>query len=138
VFIIIIIIIIIISFMPGIYTYIPETNYVPREYSVAAILLLLLMVLISLVSVFIIIIIIIIIITGSRQAQSLYSLRRATKHSHFTYSKIVPFPSQAHRPCGSSILVSKRMKMTVHLHLVTRFRMLGCLPHLPHTSWRSC
>jgi len=34
-----IIIIIIISFMQGIYTYIPETNYVPREYSVAAILL---------------------------------------------------------------------------------------------------
>ena len=37
--------------MHGIYTYIPETNYVPREYSVAAILLLLFMVLISLVSV---------------------------------------------------------------------------------------
>ena len=37
------------SFMQGIYTYIPETNYVPREYSVAAILLLLFMVLISLV-----------------------------------------------------------------------------------------
>ena len=37
--------------MEGIYTYIPETNYVPREYSVAAILLLLFMVLISLVSV---------------------------------------------------------------------------------------
>ena len=36
--------------MQGIYTYIPETNYVPREYSVAAILLLF-MVLISLVSV---------------------------------------------------------------------------------------
>ena len=34
-----------------IYTYIPEPNYVPREYSVAAILLLLFMVLISLVSV---------------------------------------------------------------------------------------
>ena len=32
-------------------TYIPETNYVPREYSVAAILLLLFMVLISLVPV---------------------------------------------------------------------------------------
>jgi len=30
---IIIIIIIIISFMQGIYTYIPETNHVPREYS---------------------------------------------------------------------------------------------------------
>jgi len=37
--------------MQGIYTYIPETNYVPREYSVAAILLYLFMVLISLVSV---------------------------------------------------------------------------------------
>ena len=48
---IIIIIIIIISFMHGIYTYIPETNSVPRQYSVAAILLLLFMVLISLVSV---------------------------------------------------------------------------------------
>ena len=46
-----IIIIIIISFMQGIYTYTPETNYVPGEYSVAAILLLLFMVLISLVSV---------------------------------------------------------------------------------------
>jgi len=41
-------IIIIISFMQGIYTYIPETNYVLREYSVATILLLLFMVLISL------------------------------------------------------------------------------------------
>ena len=49
--IIIIIVNIIISFMQGIYTYTPETNYVPREYSVAAILLLLFMVLISLVSV---------------------------------------------------------------------------------------
>ena len=48
---IIIIIIIIISFLQGIYTYIPQTNYVRREYSVAAILLLLFMVLISLVSV---------------------------------------------------------------------------------------
>jgi len=37
--------------MQGIYTYIPETNCVPREYSVAAILLLLFMVLISLVPV---------------------------------------------------------------------------------------
>ena len=37
--------------MQGIYTYIPETNYVPREYRVAAILLLLFMVLKSLVSV---------------------------------------------------------------------------------------
>ena len=36
--------------MQGIYTYIPETNYVRREYSVAAILLLPFMVLISLVS----------------------------------------------------------------------------------------
>jgi len=44
--IIITIIIIIISFMQGIYNYIPETNYVPREYSVAAILFLLFVVLI--------------------------------------------------------------------------------------------
>ena len=49
--IIIITIIMFISFTHGIYTYIPETNYVPREYSVAAILLLLFMVLISLVPV---------------------------------------------------------------------------------------
>jgi len=48
--IIIIIIVVIIYFMQGIYTYIPETNYVPKEYSVATILLLLFMVLISLVS----------------------------------------------------------------------------------------
>jgi len=42
-FIIIIIIIIIIilgiSFMQGTYTYIPETNYVPREHRVATILM---------------------------------------------------------------------------------------------------
>ena len=37
--------------MQGICTHIPETNYVPREYSVAAILLFLFMVLISLVPV---------------------------------------------------------------------------------------
>ena len=37
--------------MRGIYTYIPETIYVPKEYSVAAILLLVFMVLITLVSV---------------------------------------------------------------------------------------
>ena len=37
--------------MQGIYTYIPEKNYVPREQSVEAILLLLFLVLISLVSV---------------------------------------------------------------------------------------
>jgi len=37
--------------MQIIYTYIPETNYISREYSVAAILLLLFMALISLVSV---------------------------------------------------------------------------------------
>ena len=46
-----IIIIIIISFMQGVYAYIPETNYVPMECSVAAVLLLLFMVLISLISV---------------------------------------------------------------------------------------
>ena len=37
--------------MQGIYTHILETNYVPREHGVAAILLFLFMVLISLVSV---------------------------------------------------------------------------------------
>jgi len=37
--------------MQGIYTYISETNCVPRKYSVAAVLLLLFMVLISLVPV---------------------------------------------------------------------------------------
>ena len=47
--IIIIIIITIISFMQGIYTYIPETNHVPREHSVSDILSLLFMVPISLV-----------------------------------------------------------------------------------------
>ena len=47
--IIIIIIIISISFMQGIYTYIPETNHVPREHFVTAILVLLFMVRISLV-----------------------------------------------------------------------------------------
>jgi hypothetical protein len=67
--IIIIIIIVIISFMQRIFTFIPETNYVLREYSVAAILLLLFMVHISVSALYllyfyiIIIIIIIIIIT---------------------------------------------------------------------------
>ena len=46
--IIIIIIIIIISFMQCIYTYIPHTNHVSRQYSVAAFLLLLFMVHITL------------------------------------------------------------------------------------------
>jgi hypothetical protein len=46
---IIIFIIIIISIMQGIYTYIPETNNVPKQYNVAAILSLLFMVPISLV-----------------------------------------------------------------------------------------
>ena len=47
----IIIVVIIISFMQGTYTHIPETNYVPREHGVAAILLFLFMVLISLLAV---------------------------------------------------------------------------------------
>jgi hypothetical protein len=47
--IIIIIITIVISFMQGICTYIPETNHVPREYSIATGLLSLFMVSISLV-----------------------------------------------------------------------------------------
>jgi len=45
------VVVVIISFMQSIYTYIPETNYVSRLYSFAAILLLLFMVLISLASV---------------------------------------------------------------------------------------
>jgi hypothetical protein len=44
-----IIIINVISFMQGICTCIPETNHVPKEYSIAAILLLLFMVPMSLV-----------------------------------------------------------------------------------------
>jgi hypothetical protein len=48
VIIMIIIIIITIPFMQGIYTYNPETNHVPKEYNVAAILSLLFMVSISL------------------------------------------------------------------------------------------
>jgi hypothetical protein len=47
----IIIIIIIIPFTQGIHTYIPETNHVSREYSVAAILRVLLMVHIALSSI---------------------------------------------------------------------------------------
>ena len=42
--------------MQGTYTHIPETNYVPREHGVAAILLFLFMVLISLLIIIIIII----------------------------------------------------------------------------------
>jgi hypothetical protein len=49
--IIIIIIITTISFMQGIYAYIPQTNNVPKEYNVAAIVSLLFMVPISLVPV---------------------------------------------------------------------------------------
>ena len=48
---VVVVVVVVISFMQAIYTYIPETNYVPSECSVAAILLLLFMVLISLVSV---------------------------------------------------------------------------------------
>ena len=95
--IIIIIIFIIISFMQGIYTYIPETNYVPREYSVAAILLLLFMVLISLVPVLnplyfyistfrsmciIIIIIIIIIITVITNCNSVVTRWQQSLHQY--------------------------------------------------------
>jgi hypothetical protein len=41
-----------VSFMQGIYTYIPGTNHVPKEYNVAAILSLLFMATISLASAF--------------------------------------------------------------------------------------
>jgi len=46
-------------------------------------------------------------------------------------SKTAPFPSQAHRLCGSFSLVSKGVKTAVHLYLVPRFRMLGRIPQLP-------
>ena len=66
--------------MQGMYTYIPEANHVPREYSVSAILSLLFMVSISLVPAFallyfyvIIIIIIIIIQYGSLLSQAFSS-----------------------------------------------------------------
>jgi hypothetical protein len=42
------------SFTQGIYTYIPETNHVPREYTVAAILSLLFMVIIIIIIIIII------------------------------------------------------------------------------------
>jgi len=54
--------------MQGIYTYIPETNCIPRDYNVAAILLLLFIV-------FIIIIIIIIIIMWLTLKKNEYLLR---------------------------------------------------------------
>jgi hypothetical protein len=41
--------------MPGVYTYIPETNHAPREYIVAAVLSLLCMVPISIIIIIIII-----------------------------------------------------------------------------------
>ena len=82
--------------MQGIYTYIPETNCVPREYSVAAILLLLFMVLISLVPalnllfiiiimiiIFIIIIIIILVITSM---QCIYNYVPETNHVSTVHS----------------------------------------------------
>jgi hypothetical protein len=65
-FIIIIIIIIIIigkytiSFMQGIYTYIPETNHVPKECNVAAILSLLFMVPISLAPIIVVVVVVVI------------------------------------------------------------------------------
>jgi len=90
--IVIIIIIIIpgISFMQGIYTYISETNHVPKEHRVAAVLVLLFMVLILLVpaltplylylSTFIIIITIIIIL-GISFMQGIYTYISETNHA---------------------------------------------------------
>ena len=81
--------------MQGIYTYIPETNYVPREYSVAAILLLLFMVLISLVPVLnllfiiiimIIIFIIIIITLVITSTQCIYNYVPETNHVSTVHS----------------------------------------------------
>jgi len=70
--------------MQDIYTYIPETNYVPREYSVTAILSLLFMVLISLVPVLNQLFIITIIITSSSSSNSSIQLQiLAVQHRFF-------------------------------------------------------
>jgi len=67
------IIIIIISFMQGIYTYIPEAKYVPREYSVVVIIIV------------IIVIAIIIIIINPLTPNGLYISRTAPLTSKFSF-----------------------------------------------------
>ena len=44
--------------MQGVYTYIPATNYAPREYSVAAVLLLLFTVLIIIIIIIIVVVVV--------------------------------------------------------------------------------
>jgi len=58
--------------MQSIYTYIPETNYVPREYSVAAILLLLFMVLVSLVPVLILLLLLLLLLLRFLLSQAFF------------------------------------------------------------------
>jgi hypothetical protein len=93
--IIIIIIIIIgkdtISFIQGIYTYIPETDHVPKEYNVAAILSLLFVAPISLAPVLAIIIIIIESVVPIKSvgclrvlSTSAYQLPETVVHSNFS------------------------------------------------------
>ena len=48
--------------MQGIYTYIPATNYVPRECSVAAVFLLLFMVLIIIIIIIIVVVVVFVVI----------------------------------------------------------------------------
>jgi hypothetical protein len=73
--------------MQGIYTCIPETNYVPREYSVAAILLLLLVVLISLVSVFNLLYLLLLLLLVVSLMQSVYNCIPQRNHiSRVTFS----------------------------------------------------
>ena len=58
--------------MQGTYTHIPETNYVPREHGVAAILLLLFMVLISLLAVLNILLLLLLWMSACYSQQLLY------------------------------------------------------------------
>ena len=54
--------------MRGIYTHFPETNYVPKEYGVAAILLFLFMVLISLVSLLLLLLLLLLLYCTQKQS----------------------------------------------------------------------
>ena len=75
--------------MQGIYTYIPETNYVPREYSAAAILLLLFMVLMLLVSVLNIFIIIIKVVASKLRHSSMKTENKtSTEHAFCIFSPL--------------------------------------------------
>jgi hypothetical protein len=88
--IIIIIIIIIgkdtISYMHGIYTYIPETNHVPNEYNVAAILSLLFIVPVSLAPALALMYLLLLILLSSSSSSSSSSL---ALHSSAGYGLLV-------------------------------------------------